>query len=414
MNVAGGNHLYSDRIEIYSKMKYNAKKRRWRNGDLTKAQAQVLLRLSMVAGAVVGLFFFLRWLAPLLTPFIIAWLIALIINPVVNLLEKRLKVPRMLAVMLTLSLFVVLLLSVLTLLTAKIIIELTQLLNILPHYLNQVQIYISHFLTQEVLLNLFNQLETMVANLDPVYQDRINESIRTGIDYITDAATQLFVFLLNSMLGFFTSLPSTALLLIISFAAALFISKDWYRLKKALMNMMPPRLAESSYRIWGYLRKATFGFIWAQLILISVTGAIVIGYLMVLGVQYAMTIGLVMALFDLLPYLGVGTILIPWAAYCLIVGDLRLGIALAFLYLLIAVARQLLEPKIVGDQVGLDPLLTLVALYVGVQLFGVAGALIGPVALVILVSFHRANVFHDLWSYITQPLRSPADPPDTQ
>lgn len=373
---------------------------------MTKAQAQVLLRIAIVLVSVIGLIFFIRWLAPLITPFIIAWLIALIINPLVDLLENKAKMPRMLAVMLTLTLFVLLVLSLLTMLTAKIIIELTQLLNILPYYLNQVQIYISHFLTQEVVLNLFNQMETFVASLDPVYQARINETIRTGIDYITDAATQLFLFLLNAMLGFFTSLPSTALLLIISFAAALFISKDWYRLKNSLINMMPPRLAESCHRIWGYLRKATFGFIWAQVILISVTGAIVIGYLLVLGVEYAMTIGLVMALFDLLPYLGVGTILIPWAAYCLIVGDYRLGIALAILYLVIAVSRQLLEPKIVGDNVGLDPLLTLVALYVGIQLFGVSGAIIGPVALVILVSFHKANVFHDLWAYITRPLHA--------
>ena len=373
---------------------------------MTKAQAQVLLRSAIVLLSVVGLFFVIRWLAVLLTPFIIAWLIALIINPVVNLLENKAKMPRMLAVMLTLSLFVVLVISLLTLLTAKIIIELTQLLNILPTYLNQVQLYISHFLTQEVVLNLFDQLETMVSNLDPVYQDRINDTIRTGIDYITDAVTQLFLFLLNTLLGFFTSLPSTALLLIISFAAALFISKDWYRLKKGLLQRMPQSLADSGYRIWSYLRKATFGFIWAQVILISVTGAIVIGYLMILGIEYAITIGMVMALFDLLPYLGVGTILIPWAAYCFIIGDWRLGVALAFLYLFIAVSRQLLEPKIVGDRVGLDPLLTLVALYVGIQLFGVSGAIIGPVALVILVSFHKANVFHDLWAYITGPLRS--------
>lgn len=387
-------------------MEYNAKKEIWRLDNLTKAQAQVLLRLAIVLGAVAGLFLLIKWLVPLVTPFIIAWLIALIINPAVNLLEKKAKMPRILAVMLTLALFVLLLFSLLTLLTAKIIIELTQLVNILPVYLNQVQIYISHFLTQEVVLNIFNQLESMVANLDPVYQARINETIRTGIDYITDAATQLFLFLLNALLGFFTSLPSTALLLIISFAAALFISKDWYRLKDQLLKIMPPRLAESCHRIWGYLRKATFGFIWAQVILISVTGAIVIGYLMILGVEYAMTIGLVMALFDLLPYLGVGTILIPWAGYCLIVGDFRLGIALAILYLIIAVSRQLLEPKIVGDNVGMDPLLTLIALYVGIQLFGVAGAVIGPVALVILVSFHKADVFHDLWAYITRPLHS--------
>ncbi len=373
---------------------------------LSKTQAQVLVRLLIVLVSIIGLFLVFKWLLPLVTPFIIAWLIALIINPVVNFLEKKTKMPRMLAVMLTLALFVLLVVSLFTFLATKIVIELTQLLNILPVYLNQVQSYFSHFLTQEIVLNLFNQLESMVANLDPIYQERITETIRSGIDYITDAATSLFVFLLNALLGFFTALPSTALLLIIAFAAALFISKDWYRIKEGIMRMMPQKMAESSKLIWGYLRKATFGFIWAQAILISVTGVIVVVYLMILGVEYAITIGLVMALFDLLPYLGVGTILIPWAIYCLIIGNYKLGIALGILYLVVSFSRQLLEPKIVGTNVGLDPLLTLVALYVGIQVFGVAGALIGPIALVILVSLYQANVFRDLWSYITHPLRA--------
>ena len=371
---------------------------------LSKTQAQVLLRLLIVLVSIIGLFFLLRWLLPLVSPFIIAWLIALIINPIVNFLEKKAKMPRMLAVMLTLGLFILLVITLFTFLTAKIIIELTQLINILPVYLNQVQTYLSHFLTQEIVLNLFNQMENIVASLDPIYQEKITETIRSGIDYTTQAATKLFVFLLNGLLGFFTALPSTALLLIISFAAALFISKDWYRIRNGIIRMMPQKMAESSKLIWGYLRKAAFGFIWAQAILISVTGALVVFYLMILGVEYAITIGLVMALFDLLPYLGVGTILIPWAVYCLIIGDYKLGIALGILYLIIAIARQLLEPKIVGDNVGLDPLLTLIALYVGIQVFGVAGALIGPVVLVVLVSLYKANVFRDLWSYITRPL----------
>lgn len=372
---------------------------------MTKPQWMTALRLILVVGSVGLVCWMLTWAVPLFLPFILAWIIAFIINPVVNFLEIRLRLPRILAVMLTLSVFVLALISVTILLVTQMIIEITQLLNILPATLQSVQDYVSTFLTQEIVLNFIEQLNQVFSHLDPEFQVRINNTINQSLDQITDSVTQLFMQILSSFLGFLTSLPNTGILLLVSLAAALFVSKDWYTLQRWLFGFLPQKIKRSGLDVWGNLREATLGFIRAQLLLISITGVAITTYLLILGVDYAITLGIIMAIFDLLPYLGVGTILVPWSVYCFFTGNVPLGLALGVLYLVVAVTRQILEPKVVGDRVGLNPLLTLIGLYVGLQVYGISGALIGPLAMLIGVSIYRARIFHQLWEYITEPLR---------
>ena len=159
---------------------------------------------------------------------------------------------------------------------------------------------------------------------------------------------------------------------------------------------------KSSYAVLGDLRKALFGYVRAQFIMISITGVVVTIGLLIIGVNYAITIGLLIGLVDLLPYLGVGAAMIPWIMYTFIYGDVSLGIGLSILYGVILIARQTIEPKVLASSVGLEALPTLIALFVGLKLFGVLGLIIGPVSLVILTAIHKANVFRDLYSFIVR------------
>ena len=148
------------------------------------------------------------------------------------------------------------------------------------------------------------------------------------------------------------------------------------------------------------LKMALVGFIRAQLTLITLTAIIILVGLMILKVNYALTLALVIGLVDLLPYLGVGAVMVPWIVYLFIVGNYKLAIGLSILYLITIVVRQFLEPKVYASNIGLDPLLTLVALFVGLQLFGFIGLIIGPTLTVILMALYRARVFHDTFDYI--------------
>src|SRR5690606_4485163 len=115
---------------------------------------------------------------------------------------------------------------------------------------------------------------------------------------------------------------------------------------------------------------------------------------------YAITIGLLTGLVELLPYLGTGTVFVPWIIYLFFKGNFDLVIGLSILYGLIVIFRHIIEPKGFADSVGLDPLLTLVALFVGLRLFGFLGLIIGPVSLVVINALIRAGVFMDIWKYI--------------
>lgn len=164
--------------------------------------------------------------------------------------------------------------------------------------------------------------------------------------------------------------------------------------------MIPGVIHKPMTYIFSDLKKALFGFAKAQLILISITAFIVMITLYALGVNSAFAIGLLIGLVDLLPYLGVGIVLIPWSLYAFMSDDLTLAIGLTVLYSIILIVRQIMEPKVLASSVGLDPLAALFGMFVGLKLFGILGLIIGPVSLVIVDAFRRAHVFKDLRNYI--------------
>jgi len=187
---------------------------------------------------------------------------------------------------------------------------------------------------------------------------------------------------------------------VISLMGAFFISKDFFLWEARFRRVLPNGVNNRLDQIFRDLRGALLGFLKAQLTLISLTAAIVIIGLLIMRVEYAITIGLITGLVDLLPYLGTGTVFVPWIVYLFFKGNYTMVIGLSILYAVVLIFRQIIEPKVVAESVGLDPLLTLVALFVGLQLFGFLGLIIGPVSLVLINALVKANVFIDVWRYI--------------
>ena len=148
------------------------------------------------------------------------------------------------------------------------------------------------------------------------------------------------------------------------------------------------------------LKQALLGFITAQFTLLSLTTIVILIGLLILRVDYAITIALLFGFIDFIPYVGTGSIFIPWITYELITGDTGFAIGLAVLYIIVIVQRQLIEPKVLSSSIGLDPLATLVALFIGYKWMGFFGLILGPIILVIFNSFYRANIFHEIWAFI--------------
>ncbi|WP_400161854.1 sporulation integral membrane protein YtvI [Brevibacillus sp. TJ4] len=359
-----------------------------------------IIRFLVICLIVYAVYVLVTFGTPLLYPFLIALLIALLINRPVNFMTTKFRFPRWLSVTVALLLLILLASAAIGLTVTQIVMEINELSRLLPGFVNELSHYLQTTISQEFLTGLYQQLQWLYTQLGPDFEQRVDRLLADGISTITQAGQNLIIGFLDGLRRFLLSLPSLATVAVISLIGAFFISKDFYVWKIRLRRVLPKVVNSRMDQIVADLRSALFGFLKAQITLISLTAAIVIIGLLILDVNYAITIGLITGLVDLLPYLGTGTVFVPWIIYLFFKGNYSLVIGLSILYGVVLVFRQIIEPKVVAENVGLDPLLTLVALFVGLQLFGFIGLIIGPVSLVLINALVKSNVFSDLWRYI--------------
>ncbi|HZG60799.1 MAG TPA: sporulation integral membrane protein YtvI [Anoxybacillus sp.] len=358
----------------------------------------ILRFLFVIAVIVIGAMS-LYYISTITYPFIIAFLIAFMINPFVNYLEQKGKMPRSLAVILVLLLLFAIVAGLLTLLIAEIVSGTQYLANVVPHHFQKLIVYIEDFFASQI-IPLYNQLTIIFKNLDASQQDTIMNNIQSVGTKIATTVGNFIQALLENIPNLLSWLPNAATVIIFSLLATFFISKDWYRLSGAVQKILPNKARTSGKTVFIDLKKALVGFVKAQATLISITTVIVLIGLLLLGVDYAITIALIIGIVDILPYLGTGAVFVPWIIYSAVSGDIPFAIGLGVLYIVVLVQRQIMEPKVLSSTIGLDPLATLIALFVGFKLIGFLGLIVGPVVLVIIRALHSANVFRDLWQFI--------------
>lgn len=343
----------------------------------------------------------LYFITPLVLPFLFGWLIAYILNPLVHILQKRARMPRWLAVTVSLLLFLGISVGLVTIAVTNIVLEISDVAALIQNNMEKWKTSFTDYINSEPIQNLINRITTYY-NENPQYQDTINSNLNSTGRTVTDFVSHTVSYVVNNVLFLAASLPNMATVTVVALLAAFFISADWERLRRKLNEWTPGFISRPTRLVWTDLQKALFGYMRAQLILISITALVVIIGLLILRVEYAITIGLLIGLVDLLPYLGTGAAMVPWIIYCFIQDNYYLGIGLSILYGIILIARQILEPKILATSIGLEALPTLIAMYVGLKLFGFLGLIIGPVTLILLTTFHRSGVFRDLWRYVKE------------
>jgi sporulation integral membrane protein YtvI len=366
---------------------------------LSRHHLYSFLRFLFVIAVVVFGSMALYYVSTVTYPFIIAFFIAFLINPLVNFLETKTKMPRWLAVIVTLIVLFAIVAGLVTLLIAEIVSGTQYLANVVPENFQKLITYMETLVAQQI-IPLYNDLAVLFKNLDASQQDTIINNIQAVGTQIATTVGQFIQHALQNIPQLLAWLPNAATVFIFSLLATFFISKDWYRLTGIAQKILPAKARKSGKTVFLDLKKALFGFIKAQATLISITTVIVLIGLLILRVNYAITIALIIGIVDILPYLGTGIVFVPWIIYAAVSGDVPFAIGLGVLYIVVLVQRQIMEPKVLSSSIGLDPLATLVALFVGFKLIGFLGLIIGPVTLVIIRTLHSANVFRDIWNFI--------------
>ena len=338
---------------------------------------QFLIKFAYVA-VILGLIFLgFKYVLPLLMPFLLAFIFSVLLRAPAQFISEKLKINRRLVTTILVTLLFILL-AVLALLIGS---ELFTFARTSVSRFNTVIVPTVESLT-DTASRWTNHLDPNVVS---VLEGIVNSVLLSLRSKVAEISTRLVT-------GIMSSLPSGFLNILFMMIATYFISLDFGLLRWAVER----RIKEENYRkiIAGLdYCKTTIGRMLRSYILIMFITFVeqAIG-LTILGVEYSILIAAVIAVFDILPVVGSGTIMLPWAVISLVTGDIKRGLGLLILYVIITVIRQIIEPRIVGDHVGLHPLLTLMSMFVGLRIFGGLGLLGLPILCAVLVGLERDGV----------------------
>lgn len=337
---------------------------------------------------ILAIFLFFTQILKFVAPFLLAFLIVLAIDKPVGLLEKRLKLPRGLAVALALVVFLVIVGGVLGFIFYKIIIEIWKLAAEIPN--------IDFDPIAQYFKDLFIKGQNLYFSLPENLIINIEETLEAQMPQLSKIATQIssrLMDIVNGAIGFVKFFPDMVVFIIVTIVSTYFMSRDKEKISSFLYKKVPATWVKKIKSLKNDMLLALGGFMKAQVILMAVTFLeLLIGY-QIIGVKYAFFFALITAVVDLLPVLGTGTILIPTSIIYFIMGDGVKGISFLILYIVIFIIRQFLEPKIVSESLGLHPLLTMMGIYVGLKLMGVVGMILGPIIIIIIKAFYKAGIF---------------------
>lgn len=340
----------------------------------------VHLILKVLAYLTIALiaYFALRFVFIYFTPFIIALVLSLIIEPIVKFFQK-LKLNRGLSVLLSLLLSLGGFIAFSIFAITRIVYELIRLYERLPNYYEDL-----YNLSAEII----QQATDLYLQLPPEALNIIQDVLRT----VFDKATTFLSHTTTVLIDILTTLPSAAILLIVTLISTFFLTKDKYMIKDFVFRQLPPTWGTKLTSLKTDLFGALIGFLKAELIILTVTFLESFIGLTLIGIDYAFILAIVIAVFDIMPVLGTGGIYVPWAITNIVLGNYRTGIALLVLYGIITVVRYMIEPKVVGQQLGIHPVVTLISMFAGLKLIGAAGLILGPTTVVALKACQHAGI----------------------
>ncbi len=317
----------------------------------------------------------LQYALPWFLPFIVAFIIARLMEPAVRFLSERYRLRRGFASAACTIIIFAVLLTVTSLVIGRAVIELTAFVKDLPVLLANI--------THTIGI-IGGKIDGFIQTAPPEIQDYLNDAL----DGFNTWSTELPAALSGKVLGLLSSIAKFTPRLVLFFTAcalgSFFISCGYKEVTDFILRQIP----KSRHKSLGDFKNdllVTFGkWAKAELMLAGITFIEMTIAFLLLRIDFAVLLALLVAVVDALPVIGSGAVLIPWALVSLIGGNLKTAVTLAVVYGVNIVVRNLLEPRLIGRQIGLPPIITLVAIYVGYSAMGVSGMILFPIGLIMV------------------------------
>ena len=341
-------------------------------------QLTVRRTILLVAGFL-GVWLFFRYLLPFFLPFLVGLLLALAAEPAVGLF-RRLKLPRWAATGLGVSLTLLLLVTLVGILGAALVKELGVLAGRLPDLQSTTQ-----QTADRVRIFLENAADRAPQSIQPLLDRSVNRLFSSGSAVLEQATVRLP----GAISSFLSRVPDGALGAGTGILSGFMLSSRLPRLKAALQARIPEKIRMRLFPMLRQSKTALLGWLKAQCKLAGITYGITTVGLLILGVPFAPLWALLVALVDAVPLLGTGTVLVPWALVCLLQHQHLRSIGLLCIYGCALLTRTALEPRLVGRHLGIDPLVTLLFLYIGYRFWGIFGMLLAPMLVAAITAAAR-------------------------
>ncbi len=242
---------------------------------------------------------------------------------------------------------------------------------------------------------IFSQFSARISPLFEGLPQGIQATLNELPDHLMRTLTDVLPGLLSSFAGGVVKrTPSILISAIVTVVASCYMAKDYDQIVRFIRNQLPAKYFKILLDVKGMMTHNLFRMARGYLLLMLITFAELTVGLLLLRVPYAVAVAAIIAVVDILPVLGTGTVVIPWAIVSLVTGNVWRAVGLLVLYLAITVLRNFLEPKVIGSQMGMHPLLILLSMFCGLRLFGFLGMFCLPVLVIILINLQKQGTIH--------------------
>lgn len=334
------------------------------------------------------IFVIVKYAVPLLMPFILALLVAIFLQVPVRFMHRKTRIKKKLCALICAILFFVALAAFISWGGIELVTGAHKLVINLPQFFTDT--------VEPMLLDVFNKLETLKVWNELNLMDLFRNLEAQIMDALAGLAASISTKAIAMVTGFAASLPMLFIKTVLFLVSTVFITMDYDRIMGFVVHQMNDRVREIFEETKSYMVNVLFVVIRSYLIIMSITFVELSIGLSIIKIDYAILIALCIAIFDILPVLGTGGVMIPWTVISIVLGNYWLALKLFILYVIITIVRNIIEPKIVGGQLGLHPIVTLSSMFAGLQVLGGLGLFGFPIGLSLIVHLNKKGVIQVL------------------
>ena len=346
-----------------------------------------LINAAYIAAVAFIVFLCYKYLLSYIMPFVVAFILVSIVNPIIRKIQSKFPKSRSIVSFIIMFLLYLIIATLLVVLVANLYFYLIKIANLIAND------YYPNFI-KPGLIGLWNSFSDFITTLPPEWQKTIIEAQNNIMSSLQSFVVGLAPRLMSSVTRITGSVPGMFIAFLFTIMLSFFVSMRYDQVVGFFNRQLSDKTKNVISEMKAIIKNTVGLYVRAMLILMFITFVELVIGLKILGVSHFILIAAGIAILDALPVFGTGTILIPWTIIKLINGEYQLAFGLFILYIVITLVRQLLEPRVVGTSLGINPIVSIVSIYFGFKTLGVIGMIAMPMIVQIIIELNNRGAIH--------------------